>query len=112
LGVARSGFYKWVHRPLSDRAIEDERILELIRDSYAASGGIYGSPRIFIGAIPMSEAFVPANKGKTYPAEILTPDEIDDPAFPLSDRMKTPALFPRRPCTSQSSRGPSKFARQ
>jgi putative transposase len=48
LGVARSGFYKWVHRPLSDRAIEDERILELIRDSYAASGGIYGSPRIFL----------------------------------------------------------------
>ena len=48
LGVARSGFYAWVQRPLSDRAIEDERLLEMIRESYAASGGIYGSPRVFL----------------------------------------------------------------
>ncbi len=48
LEVAASGFYAWIHRPLSDRAIEDERLLELIRASYAASGRIYGSPRIFL----------------------------------------------------------------
>jgi len=48
LEVAPSGFYAWVHRPLSDRAIEDERLLELIRDSYAASGRIYGSPRVLL----------------------------------------------------------------
>ena len=48
LEVAASGFYAWIHQPLSDRAIEDERLLELIRDSYAASGRIYGSPRIFL----------------------------------------------------------------
>lgn len=48
LEVARSGFYAWLHRPLSDRAIEDERLLELIRASYAASGRIYGSPRVFL----------------------------------------------------------------
>jgi putative transposase len=48
LGVAYSGFYGWVRKPLSDRAIEDERLLGLIRDSYAASGGIYGSPRVFL----------------------------------------------------------------
>ena len=48
LGVARSGFYAWIHRPLSDRAIEDERLLELIRESYTASDGIYGSPRVFL----------------------------------------------------------------
>ena len=48
LGVARSGFYAWVHRPLSDRAIEDERLLGLIRASYTASGRIYGSPRVFL----------------------------------------------------------------
>ena len=47
LGVARSGFYAWVHQPLSDRAKEDERLLELIRASWVASGGIYGSPRVF-----------------------------------------------------------------
>jgi putative transposase len=48
LGVARSGFYAWIHTPLSLQAIEDERLLELIRESYVASGRIYGSPRIFL----------------------------------------------------------------
>jgi transposase InsO family protein len=48
LEVARSGFYAWIHKPLSDRAIENERLLELIRESYVASGRIYGSPRVFL----------------------------------------------------------------
>lgn len=48
LKVARSGFYAWRHTPLSDRAIEDQRLLGLIRDSYRASHGVYGSPRIFL----------------------------------------------------------------
>ena len=47
LQVARSGFYQWVQKPLSDRALEDERLLLLIRDSYTASGKVYGSPRVF-----------------------------------------------------------------
>ena len=48
LNIARSGFYKWVHQPLSDRAIEDARLLVLIKDSYDASSGVYGSPRVFL----------------------------------------------------------------
>ena len=48
LGVARSGYYDWIARPLSDRAIEDQRLLILIRNSYAASGGVYGAPRVFL----------------------------------------------------------------
>jgi putative transposase len=48
LGVARSGFYAWIHGPLSKRSIEDGRLLKLIRDAHAASGQIYGSPRIFL----------------------------------------------------------------
>ena len=48
LRVARSGFYAWVQRPLSNRAIEDERLLRLVRESYAASEGAYGSPRILL----------------------------------------------------------------
>ena len=48
LEVARSGFYAWLHKPLSERAIEDRRLLELIRASYAASGGVYGAPRVFL----------------------------------------------------------------
>lgn len=47
LRVARAGFYQWLHKPLSDRAIEDQRLLGLIRDSYIASSGVYGSPRVF-----------------------------------------------------------------
>jgi putative transposase len=48
LKVARSGFYAWRHTPLSARAIEDQRLLGLIRASYTASHGVYGSPRIFL----------------------------------------------------------------
>ncbi len=48
LGVSRSGFYAWLQKPLSDRAIEDQRLLGLIRASYTASHGVYGAPRIFL----------------------------------------------------------------
>jgi putative transposase len=47
LKVARAGFYAWLHQPDSNRAIEDGRLLGLIPDSYIASGGVYGSPRVF-----------------------------------------------------------------
>ena len=47
LRVNRSGFYAWLHKPLSDRAKEDQRLLELIRASYAGSGGVYGARRVF-----------------------------------------------------------------
>jgi putative transposase len=46
LRVARAGFYQWLDKPISDRAVEDQRLLELIRDSYAASGGVYGALRV------------------------------------------------------------------
>jgi putative transposase len=44
LRVHFSGFYSWLQRPSSRRAIEDQRLLKLIKASYAASGGTYGSP--------------------------------------------------------------------
>lgn len=47
LEVSPSVFYEWVKRPLSVRAIEDQRLLVLIRTSYAASGGVYGQRRVF-----------------------------------------------------------------
>lgn len=47
LRVSRSGFYAWLKVPLSARAIEDKRLLELIRASHAASGGVYGAPRVW-----------------------------------------------------------------
>ena len=47
LRASRAGFYQWLHHPQSARAIEDQRLLKLIRDSYAGSSGVYGSPRVF-----------------------------------------------------------------
>lgn len=47
LRVARAGFYQWLHQPESARAQEDRRLLELIRQSYEASYGVYGARRIF-----------------------------------------------------------------
>ena len=48
LDVSRSGFYAWLRNPLSDQALEDQRLLGLIRTAYTASHGLYGAPRIFL----------------------------------------------------------------
>ena len=48
LDVSRSGFYEWLRHPLSDRAVEDQRLLGLIRAAYTASHGVYEAPRIFL----------------------------------------------------------------
>ena len=55
LNVYPSGFYQWLHKPLSNRAIEDQRLLGLIRASYAASRGVYGSRRVFWDLREMGE---------------------------------------------------------
>jgi len=46
LRVSRSGYYAWLSRPPSQRAIENARLLTLIRESYEASGRTYGAPRV------------------------------------------------------------------
>jgi putative transposase len=71
LKVARSGFYQWLHQPLSDRAIEDRRLLVLIRASYAASSGVYGSPRIFLDLREVGETC-----GKHRVARIMRVNKI------------------------------------
>ncbi len=48
LEVSRSGYYDWLRSPISNRARENKRLLGLIRASHAASGGVYGAPRIFL----------------------------------------------------------------
>ena len=48
LEVAPSGYYAWLQEPVCQRAMEDVRLLRLIRASYAASHGIYGAPRVFL----------------------------------------------------------------
>lgn len=46
LKLNRSGFYAWLAKPLSDRAIEDVRLLKKIKEFFVASGCTYGSPWI------------------------------------------------------------------
>jgi putative transposase len=48
LEVAPSGYYAWLHEPVCQRALEDLRLLRLVRASYSASHGIYGAPRVFL----------------------------------------------------------------
>lgn len=71
LKVARAGFYQWLHKPLSDRAIEDDRLLQLIRTSYTASGGVYGARRVFLDLREMGE-----NCGKNRVAKIMRANKI------------------------------------
>ncbi len=47
LKVHRSGYYAWLHEPLSPRAKANEALTMKIREFYDQSMGIYGSPRIF-----------------------------------------------------------------
>jgi transposase InsO family protein len=38
--------YAWLHEPISCRAQGDARLLRLIRASFIANHGVYGSPRV------------------------------------------------------------------
>ena len=46
LGVSASGYYAWVRRAVSARAIEDTQLVERIREFHRRSRGTYGAPRI------------------------------------------------------------------
>jgi len=46
LEVSRSGFYAWLGRPPSGRAVEDVQLGQRIQDIHEQSRGTYGCPRI------------------------------------------------------------------
>ena len=47
LKVSHGGFYAWVGRSPSHRALNNERLTGLIRQSFAQSDRTYGSPRVW-----------------------------------------------------------------
>jgi putative transposase len=46
LHVSRAGFYAWVQRPPSQRALENQRLLARVREAHEQSRQTYGSPRV------------------------------------------------------------------
>jgi putative transposase len=46
LNIQRSGFYAWIKKPKSASAIEDERLLGLIKHSWLESGCVYGYRKV------------------------------------------------------------------
>jgi putative transposase len=47
LGVSRSGYYAWRERPVSQREMANQALLEQIKAVHAESHGDYGSPRVY-----------------------------------------------------------------
>lgn len=99
LKVSRSGFYDWLHKPLSDRTIEDQRLLKLIRQSYTTSGGIYGSPRVFLDLREVGETC-----GKHRVARIMRENKIK-----ALRGYKTPRSYYGRPSIIAPNRLERKF---
>lgn len=46
LNVSRGGYYAWVDRPQSQRSLDNEKILNRIKQIHSESNQVYGSPRI------------------------------------------------------------------
>ncbi|NQU54015.1 MAG: IS3 family transposase [Bacteroidetes bacterium] len=46
LGVSRSGYYAWIKRKPSQRAIENQQLMEQIREIHKKCKETYGSPWI------------------------------------------------------------------
>ena len=46
LGVSKAGYYAWLRRPPSARAVADAALLERIRTVHAGSRETYGAPRV------------------------------------------------------------------
>jgi transposase InsO family protein len=55
LGVSRSGFYAWRSREPSQRSVEDERLVQELREIERRNKGRYGSPRMHAALLAKGE---------------------------------------------------------
>jgi transposase InsO family protein len=58
LEVPRAGFYAFIGRPPSGRAVEDRRLAVLVREAHERSRKTYGSPRVHAELAATHEIFV------------------------------------------------------
>ena len=56
LKIQRSGFYAWLKQPKSARAIEDDRLIGLVKHSWLESGCVYGYRKIHSDLKDLGEA--------------------------------------------------------
>jgi len=59
LRIQPSGFYAWLKSPLSSRAREDERQIELVRKAWTDSGKVYGYRKIHDDLLDQGETCCP-----------------------------------------------------
>ena len=55
LGVSRSGYYDWLDRPASKRALRHEALTKKIRSIHTSTRQIYGSPRVHSELLSLGE---------------------------------------------------------
>lgn len=63
LQVHRSGFHAWLHKPQSDREIEDQRLLGLIKQFWVESSFAYGYRNI---TLDLKDHGEPCGKNRVY----------------------------------------------
>jgi putative transposase len=63
MSVHPSGYYAWCETPLSQRALEDERLLGHIKHSWLESGAIYGYRKVTDDLRELGEA---CSKNRVY----------------------------------------------
>ena len=94
LKVARAGFYGWVHCPVSAGEKHNQRLLELIRNSYALSGGVYGYRRVHCDLREVGEAC-----SRNRVAKIMQQNRIRDVhcyKIPRGTRGRSALIAPNR----------------
>jgi putative transposase len=52
LDVSKSGYYEWLGRPESPRALRDKELTKMIREIHDESRGTYGWPRVHAELTP------------------------------------------------------------